>query len=520
MTIVLGRRPTAQPTDTQQRRQDWVDQFRARTSEPENTSAAPTIPVRVQPGAPSAVPLAEIRGGHRGIYASARRFRSASPEGVVGLYASRIDAQNAQRLNKVQPRPMLTTRSIGRGSDEHYENLHPSKCLEISTPKVNITLPTISLNPIDRVKQVNRAGNPIRQLIAQLSGLSLKHGHRISYSRRAMLASLAALVLMAGMATSTLAAQQVRYEVQEGDSLNGIAAEFGVDPEAIYRSSWMPNGYTVTPGQVIVIPEPGQTPEEAAWMAAEREGTSPWAAGAHEVVWGDTLAGIAWQWGVPIDHLVAFNPSVNPDNLIVGDRIIIPRERDNNVVGPSITSDPVVMLPVPNYAQTRNLSCEFAATHAATAAFGPGISEQTFIDSVPLTNNPHLGYRGNIDGQWGNTDDYGVYASPLIPVLNAHGYVGESFYSMGDTDILKAHLDAGNPVVVWLGFWGDTRERMDDDGQYSVFAGIHVVTAIGYDSLGVYVMDPASGTVDHYDWATFSAMWAIVDGMGLAVYPQ
>lgn len=242
--------------------------------------------------------------------------------------------------------------------------------------------------------------------------------------------------------------------------------------------------------------------------------------GAHEVVWGDTLASIAWEWGVPVDHLVTFNSHLDPNNLLPGDRVVIPWERDNDVVGPSITAEPIVMLPVPNYAQTRSLSCEFAATHAATAAFGPGIGEQTFIDSVPLALNPHHGYRGNIDGQWGNTDDYGVYASALVPVLNAHGYVGESFYSMGDTDILVSHLNAGHPVVVWLGFWGDTRERLNDDGQYSVFAGMHVVTAIGYDELGVYVMDPASGSVDHYDWVTFSAMWSIVDGMGLAVYPQ
>ena len=184
-------------------------------------------------------------------------------------------------------------------------------------------------------------------------------------------------------------------------------------------------------------------------MAAEREGTvlGSWLTES----WGDNSPASP-AVDVPVDHLISFNPHLDPDNLIVGDRVIIPWERDNNVAAPTTTVAPTVMLPVPNYAQTRNLSCEFAATHAATAAFGPGIGEQTFIDSVPVTLNPHKGYRGNIDGQWGNTDDYGVYASPLIPVLNAHGYVGESFYSMGDTDILVAHLDAGNPVVVWLGF--------------------------------------------------------------------
>lgn len=520
MTIVLGRRPISQPSNAEQRRQDWVNHFKSHTEEPEAIPMVPSLPVPVSPGGPSPVPLAEIRGDHRGIYASARRYRAASPDGVVGLYASRIDAQNAQRLNKVQTHPQLFTQTIGRGCDDHYETLYPRKNLEVSTPEFNITIPTLRFSARARFSSITNIMGSFQRFFVALSSLTLKHGHRLSYSRRAMLASLAALVLMAGMATSTLAAQQLRYEVQEGDSLDTIAAEFGVDPEAIYRSSWMPNGYEVTPGQVLVIPEPGQSPDEAAAVAAEREGTSPWAAGAHTVVWGDTFASIAWEWGVPVDHLMTFNPDLDPNNLQPGTRVVIPWERGDDVVGPTIESEPIVMLPVPNYAQTRNLSCEFAATHAATAAFGSGISEQTFIDSVPLSLNPHNGYRGNIDGWWGNTDDYGVYADALVPVLNAHGYVGESFYSMGDTDILKAHLDAGHPVVVWLGFWGDTRERLHNDGDYSVFAGMHVLTAIGYDEQGVYLMDPAKGVVDHYDWATFSDMWSIVDGMGLAVYPQ
>lgn len=519
MTIVLGRKPAAQPTNSQKRREEWVNHFRDIEAEraPEPV-AVPFAPVNA--GGPSPVPLAEIRGTHRGIYASARRYRGASADGVVGHYAARLDAQNARRLNSIQTQPQSHLRTIGRGCDSHYESLHPSKQLEISTPEIRLPLPSIQIDPVNRIASLINAIHPATWLFPALSGLRLSRSYRLANSRRALIASLAAFVLMAGMATSTLAAQQYRYEVQEGESLDGIAAEFGVDPEAIYRSSWMPNGYSVTPGQVLVIPEPGQTPDEAATMAAELEGTSPWAVGVHEVVWGDTFATIAAEWGVPVDHLMTFNEDLDPNSLLPGERVVIPWERDTDVVGPQVTSEPVVMIQVPNYVQGRNLSCEFAATHAATTAFGPGVAEQTFIDTVPLTANPHKGYRGNIDGNWGNTDDYGVYADPLIPVLAANGYVGESFYSMGDTEILKAHLDAGHPVVVWLGFWGDTRERLNDDGQYSVFSGMHVVTAVGYDELGVYVMDPAKGVTHHYDWATFSAMWSIVDGMGLAVYPQ
>lgn len=517
MTIVLGRRPVAQPTDSQQRRQQWVDHFRDNAPVPE-PMVAPKAPGITSGPAP--VPVAEIRGKHRGIYASDKRRRCAAPDGMVGLYASRLDAQKAHRLNSIASNPGTATRSIGRGSQDHYARLYPSKNVCIPAPSISIHSPVSADSCVQRAAIIVSALHPSAWPKPSFAGFSLQNSHRIANSRRALITSMAALVLMLGMATSTFAAQQLRYEVQAGDTLESIAAEFGVDPEAIYRSSWMPYGYQVEPGQVIVIPEPGQDPQTAAQVASDREGTSPWAVGAHTVVWGDTMSSIASQWGVPVDHLLTLNPDIDPANLQPGERVIIPWERDTAVVGPQITADPVVMLPVPNYVQTRNLSCEYAATYAATAAFGLGVAEQTFIDSVPLSANPHTGYRGNIDGWWGNTDDYGVYADALVPTLNANGYIGESFYSEGDTGILKQHLDAGHPVVIWLGFWGDTRERLNDDGTYSVFAGMHVVTVVGYDDLGVYVMDPAKGVTHHYDWATFSAMWSIVDGMGLAVYPM
>ena len=49
---------------------------------------------------------------------------------------------------------------------------------------------------------------------------------------------------------------------------------------------------------------------------------------------------------------------------------------------------------------------------------------------------------------------------------------------------------------------------------------MHVLTAYGYDANGVYLMDPAKGTNQFYDWATFQQLWTVVDGMGLAVYPM
>ncbi len=178
-------------------------------------------------------------------------------------------------------------------------------------------------------------------------------------------------------------------------------------------------------------------------------------------------------------------------------------------------------IPVPNYVQQRNLSCEYASLQIATGAFGGGISEYAFDSVVGWSANPHYGYRGDITGWWGNTTDYGVYAEPLAAALPQFGFYGETFYAQGNAGALTSRLDAGLPVVVWLGLWGDTGfyETGADGSTYLLVPGYHVVVAYGYDQNGVYISDPATGGNRFYDWNQFISMWNVLDGMSLAVSP-
>ena len=516
MTVVLGRRSElAQEDPAAMRKAEWVEQFRTGR----RGSDIPT--------GPPPVPMAEVRMHMPAVDALGRPRRASRPDGVVGLYASRIDVQRAQRMTtgrKLQlqagSRPCTVLREavpIGRGAPEHYERLYPGRPPELRRIRFGgfSMRSSLSLGVRKHAHSLRSqfGGEALRAMFSE----SMRFG-RMSAPRRVVMASMAALILIAGAATSSLAQQ--RYEVQPGDTIESIASEFGVDPEGIYRSSYMPNGWSVEAGQVIVIPDQGQAPADAAAMAAELEGTSPWVMGAHWVEYGDTLDTIGAAWGVSPQVLMSFNHITDPTSLFAGQRILIPYEREDQTASTIVHSGPAVSVPIATFSQTRNLSCEFAATYAATTAFGAGVSEQTFIDSTPITKNPHYGYRGNIDGWWGNTDDYGVYAEALVPTLNTNGFIGEVMYTQGEIGPLKAHLDAGHPVVVWLGFWGDTREVLNDEDTYSVFAGMHVLTAYGYDANGVYLMDPAKGTNQFYDWATFQQLWTVVDGMGLAVYPM
>jgi uncharacterized protein YvpB len=177
---------------------------------------------------------------------------------------------------------------------------------------------------------------------------------------------------------------------------------------------------------------------------------------------------------------------------------------------------------VPTYVQQRNLSCEYAALVIAMGAYGVWVSEYDFDGLVGWSDNPHWGYRGDITGWWGNTDDYGVYASALVPAVNAYGFWADEFYAQGDASALTRRIDAGAPVIVWLGLWGNTGfyEWTEDGSSYKLAPGMHVVVVYGYDSGGVYFSDPATGNKSFYDWGTFLTYWNVMDGMSLAIGPM
>lgn len=177
----------------------------------------------------------------------------------------------------------------------------------------------------------------------------------------------------------------------------------------------------------------------------------------------------------------------------------------------------VIIPGIITYSQQRSLSCEYAAISIATGTLGNWVSEYDVEAQIGLSDNPHWGYRGNITGSWGNTTDYGIYAEALVPALNAYGFNGEVFY--GGRDALMAQIDAGHPTLVWLGLWGDQSayEYTADGTRYQVTAGMHVMVAYGYDGSGVYLSDPASGSIRYYDWGTFHWMWDVMDDMALGV---
>ena len=173
---------------------------------------------------------------------------------------------------------------------------------------------------------------------------------------------------------------------------------------------------------------------------------------------------------------------------------------------------------VPIHQQEHSLSCEYASLQIATAALGREIPEDEFIPVVGQAANPHDGFRGDIDAEYiFGTDDYGVYPEALAAALPEFGFTGEVFY--GGTTRLKAHLAAGEPVVVWIDLGYDTSFTMTIEGEPVTMAPrSHVVVAYGYADEGVLISDPDSSTPKRLiAWEDFNIMWSSMDRMALAV---
>lgn len=120
------------------------------------------------------------------------------------------------------------------------------------------------------------------------------------------------------------------YEVQEGDNCTAIAEEFEVDVEVLLVLNNL-SGCTIFPGQIILIPIPGQQLPTATPLPDDiRPGTLI----EHRVRPGDSLFLIAERFSSEINRIVQETnryrrennlPEIeNSSDLFVGDIVIVP----------------------------------------------------------------------------------------------------------------------------------------------------------------------------------------------------
>lgn len=102
------------------------------------------------------------------------------------------------------------------------------------------------------------------------------------------------------------------YVVQPGDTLAEIALRFGTSVDALVAANGIADPRLIVPGQKLIIPAAGPTPQPTAGPQT------------YVVQPGDTLAAIAQRFGTTVQALVSANSIADPALISVGQKLVIP----------------------------------------------------------------------------------------------------------------------------------------------------------------------------------------------------
>ena len=132
------------------------------------------------------------------------------------------------------------------------------------------------------------------------------------WTRTLRTVSLAAVIGAGALAgvSSSASAEETSYTVVEGDTLGAIAVEHGITLRSLLAANGLTASSLIMPGQALVIPDVA----EAAAPSGQTHTVSP----------GDTLVGIARQYGVRLAALLAVNDMTVDSLIIPGQAVRLP----------------------------------------------------------------------------------------------------------------------------------------------------------------------------------------------------
>jgi len=177
---------------------------------------------------------------------------------------------------------------------------------------------------------------------------------------------------------------------------------------------------------------------------------------------------------------------------------------------------------VVGHRQIRPLSCEARSAVDLAAFWGVSVEEGEFFERLPRSDNPHLGFVGDVDDPPGTLPPggYGVYAEPVAATLRLYRLNAQAHRWFG-LERLRAELAAGRPVIIWATYRMLRPEKaswVSADGTATVVVQWeHTFIATGYDEGGVYLIDAYDGRTHYYSTRLFVAAWMQLNEMAVTV---
>ena len=176
---------------------------------------------------------------------------------------------------------------------------------------------------------------------------------------------------------------------------------------------------------------------------------------------------------------------------------------------------------ITGHKQYFGIGCEASAAVDWAHYFGLTIDEKEFQSELPVSDNPDVGFVGDVNGSWGNIPpyDYGVHAAPVAELLREYGLKaqGEKGFTL---DQLRASIAQGKPVIAWVVgnvTFGTPVEYTDSEGRIVIVAAYeHVVIVTGYGTQSIRYLNngetyEVSNTLFLDSWGTLGNM-AVIAG--------
>lgn len=179
--------------------------------------------------------------------------------------------------------------------------------------------------------------------------------------KSAKIALLAALGLFLPLVFVSAASGQARHTVVAGDTLSYLAQVYVVTIDEIASLNNIADPNLIVVGQELLIP--------GGSAGGESAGEAP--GGSYVVAAGDTLSGIASQFGVSVDDIAAANVIGDKNLIVVGETLTIPGSMTAPLApdpAPAPASPPPLMFPGrPNDPEMEALMDDLAAQNGVSA---------------------------------------------------------------------------------------------------------------------------------------------------------
>lgn len=98
------------------------------------------------------------------------------------------------------------------------------------------------------------------------------------------------------------------HVVQAGETLSGIAAQYGLSVDTLAKLNGITNPDCIYPNQKLKLPESTTKQQKPSYYTVHS---------------GDTLTGIAIANGTTVAHLQSLNSIKNPNNILAGHQLRI-----------------------------------------------------------------------------------------------------------------------------------------------------------------------------------------------------